>query len=272
MLSSTILKSTDQLARRNLTNSLTTKLRCCSSSTKTSENEFANSVDLVFEPPQIFKSTVQEDIVKIRNVGGFDEKLEKRTIEELPTDVDWPSIWPTAQTFDPNRVPLPVYQGAHKARGKFHTRMNRWQNSELIKIPNFLHLTPAAIKRQTDAIKKFCTKWPTQLTDQKLNELYPVTIYSQDRVFASPTIRDPNARVIRLEISISQLKLDEHAKDKLIQLLDHRYDAKTGLITITVDDCPFKEQNLELAIYRLTACFFESWVIIYILLEIKLRD
>jgi len=264
MLSSTILKSTvaDQLrATSRLIDQATkfTSSRYCSNFERAEKIEVKNEDELVFEPPQIFKEGEQEDILKIMSRRVIDEKLKKDTIQETPADIDWPSAWSTAQTFDPHRVPLPVYQGAPRSSGKYRTRLDRWQNTELIKVPNFLHLTPLAVKRQTDALKKFCTKWPTELDDTKLDEHYPVTIYSQDRVFASSTIRDPKARVIQLEIHINQLTLDEHARDKLIQLLDHRYDPKTGWIRITAEDCPFKEQNLELAIYQLTACFFESW-------------
>ena len=144
--------------------------------------------------------------------------------------------------------------------------MNRWQNSELIKIPNFLHLSPEAIKRQTDAIKKYCTPWPDQLTDKKLAKLNPVTIYSTDRIHSSPSIRDARARTVRLEIHIDKLKLDKHSRRKLIKLLGKkRYDFKTNLINIETSDCPFKEQNLELSIYRLTACYFEAWVCILLI-------
>lgn len=259
MFSKTLLKSTDQFLSKRCSIKLGSAINYCSQSTiKEQENAFKEDDNFVFESPNIFKPE-QEDVVRIRNPNEIGEKLEKNTMD-LPTNIDWPSTWSTAQTFDPNRVPLPVYQGAHRTGGQFRTRMNRWQNSELIKVANFLHLTPQAIKRHTDAIKKFCTKWPKDLTEEKLNELYPVTVYSTDRVHSSPSIRDPKARVVRLEINISELKLDEHAKDKLIKLLEHRYNPKTGLISIETQDCPFKEQNLELAIYQLTACYFEAWV------------
>lgn len=244
------LKNIDQLLSRNLV-VLKTKLNCSSAKQR---NEFD------FEAPEIFKSTGQDDIVRTRDQPGFMNRMEKN-IMDTPTDTNWPDSWPTAQTFDPNRVPLPLYQGAPKVQKTFKTRMARWQNTELIKIPNFLHLTPEAIKRQTDAIRKFCTRWPEELKNEKtLNEQFPITVHTTDRVHAGPSIRDPKARIVTIELNINELELDEHARDKFIKLLGNRYDPKTGQIKIETKDCPFKEQNLELGIYRLTACYFEAWV------------
>lgn len=111
MLHSTLLRTAaDQLL------STTIKKSVLSSGPRlvyySSSSEIKNEIqdDIVFEPPQIFPPT-QQDIVKGRTRRDFGEKMEKNTIEELPTDIDWPSVWSTAQTFDPNRVPLPLYQG-----------------------------------------------------------------------------------------------------------------------------------------------------------------
>jgi small subunit ribosomal protein S35 len=45
---------------------------------------------------------------------------------------------------------LPLHQGWVKP-GK--TAPGKFANAELMKIPNFLHLTPPAIKRQCEALK-----------------------------------------------------------------------------------------------------------------------
>lgn len=258
-ISSIVLKGADQLLARRV-NVRSAKAYCSSAELK-NQLSIKDEESYIFEAPDIFKET-KDDIVRTRDPRETVAKLEKNVVETMPGDVDWPSVWPTAQTFDPNRVPLPVYQGAAQKQGIWMTPMDRWQNSELIKIPNFLHLTPEAIKRQTDAIRKFCTKWPKQLTDERLDELYPLTVYTTDRVHSSPSVRDPAARVVSIEIHISKLKLDEHAKDKFLQLVGPRYEPKTGMIRIETSDCPLKEQNLELSIYRLTACYFEAWVIL----------
>nr|CRZ26100.1 Bm11068 [Brugia malayi] len=84
--------------------------------------------------------------------------------EEMSTEQDWPSVWPVARSFRSSVVPLPIRMGARRhpeRRAPFKTE----GNLELVKIPNFLHLTPAAIERHCNAIKKFCTKWPEKLDD-----------------------------------------------------------------------------------------------------------
>lgn len=70
----------------------------------------------------------------------------------MPTDQDWPSVWPTARTFHPASVPLPLHQG-FVPPGKGKAPPNKFANTELMKIANFLHLTPPAIKRHCEAIK-----------------------------------------------------------------------------------------------------------------------
>lgn len=176
---------------------------------------------------------------------------------EMSTDQDWASVWPGARTFHPASVPLPLRQG-YVEKG---APPDKHVNAELMKIPNFLHLTPPAIRRHCEVLKQFCTEWPAALdTDEKCTEHFPVEITTSDYCYSSPTIRDPLARIVSLQIKLSSLCLDTHAKDKLFRLLGDRYNTKTGVITITTDRCPTKKQNLEYARYLLTAVYHESWV------------
>ena len=71
---------------------------------------------------------------------------------------DWGSVWPTHRTFQPSAVPLPIRQGATQTKGQITPA--KYANPELMKIPNFLHLTPPIIKRQCNKLKEFCTPWP----------------------------------------------------------------------------------------------------------------
>ncbi|CAB0005652.1 unnamed protein product [Nesidiocoris tenuis] len=57
----------------------------------------------------------------------------------------------------------------------------------------------------------------------------------------------------------SDLKLDQHAKDKFLRLVGERYDEKTDTVTIVTDKCPRRKQNYDYAIYLLTALYHESW-------------
>ena len=76
----------------------------------------------------------------------------------MKVNQDWPSVWPAPRTFHPASVPLPVRQGFAHLQGQ--ATPEKYANVELMKIPNFLHLTPPAIQRHCEAIKKFCTAWP----------------------------------------------------------------------------------------------------------------
>lgn len=129
-----------------------------------------------------------------------------------------------------------------------------------MKIPNFLHLTPPAIKAQCEAIKQYCTDWPTLLnSEEAIEKHYPVEIITSDYCHASPSIRNPLARIITLRVKLSTLNLDKHARDKFIRLVGNRYDKTTDLVTITADRCPIRKQNLDYVSYLLTACYHESW-------------
>lgn len=129
-----------------------------------------------------------------------------------------------------------------------------------MKIPNFLHLTPPAIKSQCEAIKQFCTEWPKLLnSEEAIEKHYPLEIITSDYCHASPSIRNPLARIVTLRIKLSILNLDKHARDKFIRLVGERYDKETDLVTITADRCPVRKQNLDYVNYLLTASYHESW-------------
>ncbi len=117
----------------------------------------------------------------------------------MPTDQDWPSVWPGPRTFHPASVPLPVRQGSDKKRKL--PAPGKYANAELMKLPNFLHLTPPAIERHCNALKKFCTPWPKGLeTNEQIAKHFPLKIITNDYCFSSPKIRDPKARVVTFKV------------------------------------------------------------------------
>ncbi|XP_020295708.1 28S ribosomal protein S35, mitochondrial isoform X3 [Pseudomyrmex gracilis] len=191
------------------------------------------------------------------------EQKKKRKIDvppprttQMPVDQDWASVWPGTRTFHPASVPLPVRQG-YVEKG---APLSKYVNAELMKIPNFLHLTPPAIRKHCEALKQFCTKWPITLdTEEKCREHFPLEIIISDYCYASPTIRDPLARIVSLQVKLSSLHLDTHAKDKLLRLLGNKYNPETDIITITADRCPTRRQNLDYVHYLLIAVYHESW-------------
>ncbi|XP_027285877.1 28S ribosomal protein S35, mitochondrial isoform X3 [Cricetulus griseus] len=182
--------------------------------------------------------------------------LPPRT-EKMDVDQDWPSVYPVAAPFKPSAVPLPIRMGYPVKKG---VPMAKEGNLELLKIPNFLHLTPVAIKRHCEALKDFCTEWPAALdTDEKCEEHFPIEVDTADYVSSGPSVRNPKARVVTLRVKLSSLNLDNHAKKKLIKLVGDRYCKTTDVLTITTDRCPLKRQNYDYALYLLTVLYHESW-------------
>lgn len=181
----------------------------------------------------------------------------------MPVDQDWGSVWPGPRTFHPATVPLPIRQGYVEKDAP----PDKFANAELMKIPNFLHLTPPVIKRQCEALKKFCTPWPKELESDELCEQYfPLEVTTSTYCHSSPSIRDPMARIVTVKFKLSKLKLDAHAKDKFLRLVGDRYDEKTDYVTIVTDRCPMVKQNYDYAMYLITALYHESWVSYFVVL------
>lgn len=170
---------------------------------------------------------------------------------------DWGNVWPGPKTFHPSSVPLPIRQG-YVPKGQ--APPSKKANAELMKIPNFLHLTPPVVQSQCEALKQFCTEWPKLLnSEEAIEKHYPVEIISSDYCHGSPSIRNPLARIVTLRIKLASLNLDKHARDKFLRLIGERYDAATDVVTITADRCPVRVQNQDYVNYLLTACYHEAW-------------
>ena len=76
----------------------------------------------------------------------------------MSVDQDWTDAWPTRSMFKQSAVPLPVRQGFVKNLVENDgLPPEKYANCELIKIPNFLHLTPPHIKKHVEAIKSNIT-------------------------------------------------------------------------------------------------------------------
>uniref|UniRef100_A0A8C0PGY1 Mitochondrial ribosomal protein S35 n=2 Tax=Canis lupus familiaris TaxID=9615 RepID=A0A8C0PGY1_CANLF len=179
-----------------------------------------------------------------RRLRALREALPPRT-EKMTVDQDWPSVYPVAAPFKPSAVPLPIRMGYPVKRG---VPMAKEGNLELLKIPNFLHLTPVAIKKHCEALKDFCTEWPAALdSDEKCEKHFPIEIDTADYVSAGPSIRNPKARVVTLRVKLSSLNLDDHAKKKLIKLVGERYCKTTDVQQIghCISELTFSFQKTE---------------------------
>lgn len=171
--------------------------------------------------------------------------------QQMTVDQDWGAVWPGPRSFQPATVPLPLRQGWVPVNKR--APPGKFANAELMKVPNFLHLTPPVIAKQCEALKKFCTPWPKGLeTEEKQEQHFPVQVLSSDYVHGLPTIRNPLSRIVTIKFKLARLNLDKHARDKFLRLIGERYNAETDEVTMVTDRCPLKQQNYDYTIYLLT--------------------
>ncbi|ETN77164.1 hypothetical protein NECAME_03264 [Necator americanus] len=159
--------------------------------------------------------------------------------------LDWTAVWPAARSFASSVVPLPIRMGTRPDPEK-RAPFKKQGNLELVKIPNFLHLTPTAIEKHCEAIRKFCTEFPPELIENKelAESEFPLKISYNSYVHQGTNIRDNRARVITLQVKLSAFALSPSAKEKLIRLATTR--------------CITRKQNLDYAFYLLTVIYHES--------------
>merc|ERR1712130_998782 len=149
---------------------------------------------------------------------------------------------------------LPVRQGVTQT--KQQTQPGKYANTELMKVVNFLHLTPPVVSQHCAAIAKFCTPWPKGLeTDEDVEKHFPLTVVTSDHLHSSSSVRDRRARIVTLTFNVDKLDMDEHARDKFTRLVGERMDEETGMVTLTADRCPYRGQNMDYAHYLLTALY-----------------
>ncbi|KAK4468199.1 hypothetical protein MN116_008358 [Schistosoma mekongi] len=182
--------------------------------------------------------------------------------------IDWTNIWPAAASFHHSVVPFQVRQGHCKNLSENEgIPPVKYANTELMKIPNFFHLTPLHIKKHCDALRKFCTLWPSSLdSNEMIEKHYPVNIINHSYVFTSSNIRDPRSRIVTLQIRLANLSLDEHAKRKLLRLAMGpgpgrniaSYNWNTDILELTSARCPTSKQNTDFLVYVLTVLTLES--------------
>lgn len=198
-------------------------------------------------------------VLNLRKTSDVTQTRQKRPkppdvppprFKQMAVDQDWGAVWPGPRSFHPATVPLPLRQGFVKPN---RAPPGKFANAELMKIPNFLHLTPPVISKQCENLKKFCTPWPKGLeTEEKQEKHFPVRVISSDYVHGLPTIRNPLSRIVTIKLKLDRLNLDKHARDKFLRLVGERYNAETEELTIVTDRCPLKKQNYDYAIYLLT--------------------
>ncbi|EGT51338.1 hypothetical protein CAEBREN_22912 [Caenorhabditis brenneri] len=182
-----------------------------------------------------------------------------RSEEMDPEKQKWSDVWPAARTFAASVVPLPVRMGSRPNPEK-RAPFKKEGNLELVKIPNFLHLTPVAIQQHCEAIKKFCTPFPPELlaNESSSSSILPISVQYSTYIHQGTNIRDIRSRVVTMIVHVDSLKLSDSAMEKFIRLAGNRYDEKNRKLTIITDRCHTRKQNLDYAHYLLTVLYHEA--------------
>lgn len=202
------------------------------------------------------------NILRDKEVKRFqwEKPPEVRTLSRadcMKTDVNWTSVWPTKAPFRWGSVPLPIRQGYQKKEYKLSA--GKYGNTELVKIPNFLHLTPPHIKTHCQAIKKFCTEFPSELKTPEIRKAnFPLEVITSDYVTCGTSVRDPRSREVTVNVDLSVLKFDEHSVTKIKKLAGDKMDEKAMTLQLKSDRCPVRKQNFDFNVYTLTALYYES--------------
>ncbi|XP_062568534.1 small ribosomal subunit protein mS35-like, partial [Saccostrea cucullata] len=191
---------------------------------------------------------IKKEVEKKRNITRADC---------MQTDQDWTDVWATKAPFRYGSVPLPVRQGYRKRENRLTP--GKYGNTELMKIPNFLHLTPPHIKKHCQAIKKFCTEFPEELKNQEIRKVnFPIEVVTSDYVTCGTSIRDSRSREVTVNVNLSVLKMNEHTSIKMKKLAGDKFDQEAQTLQLKSDRCPLRKQNYDLNIYTLTALYYES--------------
>uniref|UniRef100_A0A671MI12 Uncharacterized protein n=1 Tax=Sinocyclocheilus anshuiensis TaxID=1608454 RepID=A0A671MI12_9TELE len=106
-------------------------------------------------------------------------------------------------------------------------------SSNVFQIPNFLHLTPVAIKKHCAALKRDLSSDCAYC----LTIHYSSCILNRDAVLMNQTLSLIKKRFLSLQVKLSSLNLDDHARKKMLKLSEERYCKDTDTLTTTTDRC-----------------------------------
>lgn len=191
---------------------------------------------------------------KTKKDGKFVVKT-KRTDPLAAYKLDWSNFYEAANSYNAYIMPMEVRMGRETPKKVVKTPMLDWGNVELLKIPNFLHLTPPAIKKHCEALKEYCSPWPAYGNHPKCR---PISVTTTNYIYSGPSIRHPDSRRVRLTVQLRNLNLSDHAYQKIVLLAGDRYNPNTDKLTLKTDKCPSRQQNKDYAYYLLTALYHES--------------
>ncbi|KAM7533709.1 hypothetical protein Aperf_G00000122015 [Anoplocephala perfoliata] len=202
-----------------------------------------------------------------KQAAVYQQKFSELHEQKVEND-DWSNVWPCENFFSPYVFPAPIRQGHSKNLVENEgLPPAKYANAELLKIQNFLHLTPHHIEKHCQSLRKFLTKWPSGLkTDEDVDRHYPITIITSSFTNSSPSIRDSRARRVTIRVQMNSLGLDDRGKLKLLRLAKAygfergmaQYYSDEDVLELSSDRCPMSNQNYDYLIYVLTVLTMES--------------
>ena len=93
---------------------------------------------------------VEEKKKETRRVRNQQSELRYKRLND---GGKWVDVWPTAKSFNYSVSPLPVRMGLIEATENDGVVPGKYANTELMKIPNFLHLTTHHVKNHCKQLK-----------------------------------------------------------------------------------------------------------------------
>jgi len=178
------------------------------------------------------ESPVQRDFLPLKIKPDVEVRRQTREIvdstpvprsQKMDPDQDWTNVWPTGAPFRHSATPFPVRMGVAKNRVENDGVVpDKSINVELIKVSNFLHLTPRHVEKHCQVLQQFCTEWPEGLeTEEDFDKHFPVEVTTQDFVY-NWSLRDERSKVNEVKVKLSALHLNHHGRDKMVRLAEGR--------------------------------------------------
>ena len=166
-------------------------------------------------------------------------------------DEDWTHVWPVSRVFDHHVVHLPLRAGA-KTFGN-EPRPNSISNQELMKVPNFLHLTPKHIEMHIKALKPLCTRWPTSMTESS----FPVRFRTYNFLRPGGSTLHPRSHAVEMTVDINAIPLFVEKRQKLLAIVGKRCHPRSQKLVLKSDTLPSRKLNKDHLKYQLLALYSE---------------
>jgi len=197
----------------------------------------SNSAEARLEEDRPASEDVEEDDAKYNFLplkikpDKISDRIKREYVDLTPPprstkmdpEQDWTNVWPTSGVFRHSVAPFPLRMGVVKdANENNFVVPDKSVNVELLKISNFLHLTPKHVEKHCEVLHQFCTEWPEGLeTEEDFDKHFPVEVTTHDYVY-SWSIRDERSKINEVKVKLAALHLDLHARDKIVRLAEGR--------------------------------------------------